>query len=762
MKRIFALFSFIFLAVGAINAQITVQNTLTVQQLIDNVLVGAGVTATNITVNGSAATANTVVGNATYFNSTSTTFPIPEGVLLTTGNGAGAVGPNNIGSATNNTPATSTVTSDVHLNAIANANVTNGIVVEFDFEATGNLLQFDYIFGSEEYPEFVDAGFNDAFGFFLWGPGVSGPFVLGGYPAGGQNIAIVPGTSTPVTIDNVSPVTNSTYYSNNVGGAAYGTAIQYDGTTVTMTATSDLICGEIYHIKLAICNVGDQAWDSGVFLEAGSFTTNPVEFTFNAFSADNTAYEGCNESGELVFTRAGCGNENDTLVAYVSYGGTATNGTDYNLLGDSVVLLPGVDTVVWNIVPLEDFLTEGQETIIIQVTVIDPITGDTLGGSGEFYINDRPPLVVNANTITYPCRDHDKEATFSVNGGFAPYTYLWSNGDTTVTTPIDMTYNGDTTVIITVTDVCGYVGIDTATIIVNQTLFIDTLTSMPSTCEPTGAVIANTYPYGATDNPNQAGTQYLLNFTWTNAAGQVVGPNQSSITPLPSGWYYLELEDSVIDCRVYDSVFVDMITPPTADMTVTPTLGCSPLSVSITNNSQNASQFQWNFGNGNTDNTSSMQGYNQTYTSNAVIQLIAIEGNCSDTTYATIGISICGCMDPNATNYNPLANFDDGSCMYPSPIIDAPNIFTPNNDNANDVFFLNSQNTTRIEMTILNRWGNKMYEAAGASPSWDGKTPGGNEAQDGTYFYKYKAYGFMDASGVIQTVEGHGFVQLAR
>lgn len=758
MKRILSFLSFTLLSVGASFAQITVQNTLTAQQLVDQVLVGAGVTATNITVNGSAATASTVVGNATYFDATSTTFPIPEGVLLTTGMGSDAIGPNL--AAGSSQPGTPTVTSDPHLNQIANANVTNGIVLEFDFVATGNLLQFDYIFGSEEYPEFVDAGFNDAFGFFLWGPGVSGPFALGGYPAGGANIAIVPGTSTPVTIDNVSPVTNSAYYVNNGGGVAYGNAIEYDGTTVIMTATSDLICGETYHIKLAICNIADQGWDSGVFLEAGSFTTNPVEFQFNAFSNDNTAYEGCNESGELIFTRAGCGNENDTLVAYVTYLGSATNGVDYTLLGDSVVLEPGVDTVIWNIIPLEDFLTEGQETIIIEVTVIDPITGDTLGGTGEFYINDRPPLSVTANTTTYPCRDHDKEASFSVNGGFAPYSYLWSNGDTTLTTPIDMTYNGDTTVIITVTDVCGYTATDTATIIVNQTLFIDTLTSMPSTCDPTGAAIANTYPYGATDNPAQPGTNYLLNFTWTDAGGNIVGPNQSSISPLPSGWYYLELEDSVIDCRVYDSVFVDMIEPPVAQMTVTPQFGCAPLQVAITNESQNASQFQWNFGNGNTDNTGSMQGYDQTYDQNAIIQLIAIEGNCSDTAYASIAIAICGCMDPNAINYNPMANQDDGSCQYPAPIVDAPNIITPDGDNVNDLFFLNHINTTRIELTILNRWGNVLYTGAGPNPAWDGKTPNGKEVEDGTYFYKYTAWGLMDSNGEIQSVEGHGFFQV--
>jgi uncharacterized repeat protein (TIGR01451 family) len=129
------------------------------------------------------------------------------------------------------------------------------------------------MFGSEEYPEFSPSSFNDAFGFFLWGPNISGPYTYNGYPNGGVNIATLPDGLTPVTINNVGDANNVQYYVFNDAGSAFGNAIQYDGSTVLMTAGYSVECGEVYHIKMAICNVGDQSYDSGVFLKANSLNS---------------------------------------------------------------------------------------------------------------------------------------------------------------------------------------------------------------------------------------------------------------------------------------------------------------------------------------------------------------------------------------------------------------------------------------------------------------------------------------------------------
>jgi gliding motility-associated-like protein len=93
--------------------------------------------------------------------------------------------------------------------------------------------------------------------------------------------------------------------------------------------------------------------------------------------------------------------------------------------------------------------------------------------------------------------------------------------------------------------------------------------------------------------------------------------------------------------------------------------------------------------------------------------------------------------------------------VYPLPTVSAPNIFTPNDDGINDVFYLKSTNTVRIELIILNRWGIVLYEGSGIDPAWDGTSSNGNKANEGTYFYKYIATG---PGG--DTKDGQGFVQL--
>jgi gliding motility-associated-like protein len=719
--------------------QITVTNTQTVQNLINNVLIGSGVTATNITVNGSAPAAAMIQPSASYFNQNATSFPIADGVLLTTGVGAVAVGPNSAGGESN-AIGTLTVT-DPDMISIAAANVTNGIVIEFDFVATGNQLEFNYIFGSEEYPEFAppnSSAFNDVFGFFLSGAGLAGPFTNGAV-----NLATIPGTTTPVSINNVNAITNNAYYQNNGGGLAYGTAIEYDGTTTLLTAFSELICGETYHIKLGVANVGDQGWDSGVFIEGGSFTTNPVAFTFNSYAENDIISEGCSQFGNLVFTRQGCGNENDSLVAYITYGGTSIMGTDYDILPDSVVLPPGTDTVIWQINPFEDGLIEGIESIELTIMSI-MINGDTIYSYGTFYINDVPDFEVTASDISLFCITDSTDVFAVPDGGFPPYTYSWSNGETDSLFNFMPGVNGSTDFIVTVTDFCGYETVDTATIVMNQTLAIDTMLSYPSSiCDPNGAVSAFV--------SGQTGIPY---YNWSGPGAN--SPNFVDATvfqDIPPGWYYFTVSDNV--CELEDSIMVDVEPGAIAAGNASPNYGCAPLTVTFSNTSQNAVSYQWDLGGGNIINTNSTNSVSETYINSAVITLIAFDAlDCPDTTYISIVVDPCGCTDPLALNYNPIATIEDGSCVYPLPIVDAPNVFTPNGDGENDLFQLNHQFAVEIELVVLNRWGNVMYESTGPNPAWDGKVKG-NVASDGTYFYKYLARG---AGG--DEITGHGFVQL--
>jgi gliding motility-associated-like protein len=188
----------------------------------------------------------------------------------------------------------------------------------------------------------------------------------------------------------------------------------------------------------------------------------------------------------------------------------------------------------------------------------------------------------------------------------------------------------------------------------------------------------------------------------------------------------------------------------------------------MTNSSQNADRYHWNFGNGQELDISSTASQNQTYTVSSTIQLIAYQGTlCSDTTYGPVFIAICGCKDPNALNHNPLALIDDGSCQYPDPTVVAANVFTPNGDGVNEKFNLIVNYARSIDLVILNRWGTKMFEMKSVNssligpewngPAWNGETESGIPVSDGVYFYKYFVEGLNG-----QQLEGHGFLELIR
>ena len=157
------------------------------------------------------------------------------GILLTTGYAAGAVGPNNSGSYTGPGKSTS---------------------LEFDFESTAGKLFFNYVFASEEYNEYVGSGYNDTFNLLV----------------DGTNIALVPGTSTPIKINNVNLSSNSAYYRNNSPGP-YNT--QYDGLTTVLTAEALGLSSGTHHMKFLIADVGDSAFDSAVFIQGGTFSDKP-------------------------------------------------------------------------------------------------------------------------------------------------------------------------------------------------------------------------------------------------------------------------------------------------------------------------------------------------------------------------------------------------------------------------------------------------------------------------------------------------------
>ena len=254
------------------------------------------------------------------------------------------------------------------------------------------------------------------------------------------------------------------------------------------------------------------------------------------------------------------------------------------------------------------------------------------------------------------------------------------------------------------------------------------------------------------------------------------GPAASVWTDLASGWYYVSIEDAV--CTVEDSAFVDLLNPPIAVLTANPSAGCADLLVSFDySSSENGDEYSLTFGDGSSAQTSTdlNELFTNTYSgSNAETfraQLIVSQGeNCEDITTVEITMNICGCTEETALNYNPLATQDDGTCLYPEPIVSAPNVFTPNGDvdDVNEEFFLTTENLSEFRLIIFNRWGNVVFDVTSNdpdndNPSWDGKTPDGNELEDGVYFYKYEGVGVSSGPGDPGVeIQGQGFLHLVR
>jgi gliding motility-associated-like protein len=94
---------------------------------------------------------------------------------------------------------------------------------------------------------------------------------------------------------------------------------------------------------------------------------------------------------------------------------------------------------------------------------------------------------------------------------------------------------------------------------------------------------------------------------------------------------------------------------------------------------------------------------------------------------------------------------------FGDPEVIVPNVFSPNDDDVNDIFFLQHLYTEEIYIVILNRWGDVVFETTDPDPQWNGTTPNGNKVTDGVYFYKYVATGI---NGV--EIKGHGDVTVVR
>ena len=375
----------------------------TPQSLISNVFLGDGVEVTSINYNGSPR----AVG---YFSGGTQSIGIERGIILTSGYAAKPLigsGPTDPGSAFDLNSNGSTAT-DANLTAIATAATRDVAVYTITFIPTSDTLRFRYCFASEEYPEYSCTLFNDIFGFFIQGPGYPVP----------TNIALIPGTNLPVAINNIHPTNtqnnpipnpclpfNSQYYNSNLGSMLQPV---YDGFTDVFTAMAVVTPCQEYTIKLAIADVFDSAYDSGVFLEAKSFGTSGLRVAMDTPSADGSIAEGCTPA-TVSFTLGTPLTQN--FPVNINTFGTAIPGVDFQQIPNNLVIPAGQTQISFPISAFEDNLIEPMEFIAFDVQ-IDACNRDTV----YLYIRDNPivPPLMQDTSICTPGAPVTLDATIPV------------------------------------------------------------------------------------------------------------------------------------------------------------------------------------------------------------------------------------------------------------------------------------------------------------------------------------------------------------
>lgn len=377
----------------------------------------------------------------TFWGPTSVGFN--DGIILTSGRAGDGGSPTNPGANSRPNGCGTTVnnngpTSDPELAKIATSSINNVCRLEFDFVPQSSKMEFRYVFASEEYSQYVASSFNDAFGFFLWGPNPSNP----DEPYDGKNIAIIPGTypPMPVTINNVNngqrscpsaptgPCNNCQYFVH-----VNHDTIQYNGRTTVLTAGAQVVPCSTYHIKLALCDVGDGAWDSGVFLEANSFQSVGVQDTvaYSSSYIDTIAVEGCNNAN-ITFTLSGPLDYDFALPLEIS--GTAENGIDYDTIPDTLFIPEGFTTADLEIVPIDDG-DNGEIFETVKIAYNSSLCDVNMVSFTIEIWDPRPFQMVMRDDTTILCEDSVK--LYTIADGFPPYFHIFSTGDTITWIPGD-------------------------------------------------------------------------------------------------------------------------------------------------------------------------------------------------------------------------------------------------------------------------------------------------------------------------------------
>lgn len=685
-------------------------------------------------------------------NASSITFDNPTGLVMTTGNVAGLQG------------GTSGVIpyTDTQLRDSTGFNVMNCAALEFDFVASADTFAFNYIFASSEYPTYACSPYNDVFAFFLTGvdPAMN-------YAVTTRNVAIIPGTITsnnpngiPVTINSINSGVGSCgqcssssctgtpgqyvsyYVASPTGNVPYG------GHTVELTAASLILACNSYHMKMAIGNVGDNALDSGVFLEEGSFYSPKVTIEQdweNDMIGGDALIQNCRDL-DLTFKLPRAALTSFTEIIF-NTSGDAVLGQDYSLVMPNGVEVSAeqnsfpfqegdtTQQVHVRILPTAQFSPDDTvKTVILNIT--------TQGCSSTQYMDGFPryeeiiTLYLRANdsirlrdTIITRCDSLD---TLMVNlvRGVPSFTYHWidtvgtgivndlvvGTDDSTLVTPCKIRQSGTYRVVASDKWNCMT---DTAMVQVN----IVPKPTFNLTHSPNKGCVGDSVTLRIQFNPDTSNLHWkLINDTIIKEDSLDATP--STIQPvikhikLPVPGYYdialfVESAPGCNDSAKYQNA-IHVSEYPHADFTFGPEEPSNGEEVFFFNNStgDDITDYVWNFGDGHSSRDEEPSHTYHLRESEFMTVLLRVSNSdgCSDDTIQVVPV-------------------EDHFALF------VPSGFTPNTDNKNEIFLPRVNDVVGYEFSIFARTGERIFYTKDPNFGWDGKI-NGSPAPEGVYVWK--------------------------
>lgn len=700
----------------------------TPESLVD-ILVGDGVEFFNATFSGFDCSAG-------YFDGISN-IGFASGLVMAT-NGVDAITPGQFGFGGGGAGVDNDLVDQLIEVGALNTNLNNLIVLEFDFIPTSDVVTFNYVFASEEYPSFTCSQYNDIFGFFLSGPGINGPFTNNAV-----NIALVPDpnnigvfTNTPVIINTVnSGVASGSYPESNCADIdpnwqdysffftdnEVEESLAYPG-FVSLYATANVVACDTFHMKLAIADVADGGVNSAVFLQENSFNSPPpIEYTIesnlvsvlnpNSSYIDNL-YEGCG-SASIIFERPE-GIDGDIVFNY-QVSGSATQNTDYiitNLTPNQIIMLNGQPNISLDVLAVEDLTSESIEEIIIEILPVDYGCYESNPDTIEFQIFDQPELLLSISSdALLDCPGDEANLNSLATGGIGslmeapfsvpPYIYQWiglSQGTNLTVSPDE-----PTSYCIQVTDVCGQTVSDC--ILVDIEIYDDLILSSDIVYTCTNQIEELCLSVEAGNAP--------FSFLWSN------GSTETCIDDYPGIYTITVTDECGIEETANAEIFLDAAPEVIFDAYQMPDENFGILINNFTEPLDDLS-YLWNFGDGLGSDFSDPEThfYEESGEYNISLSVITQINNC----------------------YNESSQIVQLAPLY---YFYSANSFTPNNDLINDTFGPSIIGFETFEMFIFDRWGKQVFYTDNIDYRWDG-TNNSIELQMDTYAYLINVKKYFD------------------